>query len=85
MYAIRSYYVEPDFDFTIFLGIIGLYVGVIPVMIGLLWMPFIKKISQNKFYFFMALTCGLLLFLGIDALEESFEISKENLSSYNFV
>jgi len=72
---------EPDFDFTIFLGIIGLYVGVIPVMIGLLWMPFIKKISQNKFYFFMALTCGLLLFLGIDALEESFEISKENLSS----
>ena len=72
---------EPDFDFTIFLGIIGLYVGVIPVMIGLLWMPFIKKISQNKFYFFMALTCGLLLFLGIDALEESFEISNENLSS----
>ena len=29
----------------------------------------------------MALTCGLLLFLGIDALEESFEISNENLSS----
>ena len=75
---------EPDFDFTIFLGIIGIYVGVIPVMIGLLWMPFIKKINQNKFYFFMALTCGLLLFLGIDALEESFEISNVGLSpSFN--
>lgn len=72
---------EPDLDFTIFLGIIGTYVGVVPVMIGLLWMPFIKKISQNKFYFFMSLTCGLLLFLGIDALVESFDISNENLSS----
>jgi ZIP family zinc transporter len=72
---------EPDLDFTIFLGIIGMYVGVVPVMIGLLWMPFIKKINQNKFYFFMSLTCGLLLFLGIDALVESFGISNEHLSS----
>jgi len=74
----------PDFEFTTFFAIIGTYVGVIPVMIGLLWIPFIKKINKNKFYFFMALTCGLLLFLGIDAIDESFEIANENLSkSFN--
>jgi len=71
----------PDFEFTIFFAIIGTYVGVIPIMIGLLWMPFIRKISKNKYYFFMALTCGLLLFLGIDAIEESFEIASEHLSN----
>lgn len=71
----------PDFEFTIFFAIIGTYVGVIPIMIGLLWMPFIRKISKNKYYFFMALTCGLLLFLGIDAIEESFEIASDHLSN----
>ena len=71
----------PDFEFTIFFAIIGTYVGVIPIMIGLLWMPFIRKISKNKYYFFMALTCGLLLFLGIDAIEESLEIASEHLSN----
>ena len=74
-----------NFEFTIFFAIIGVYVGVIPVMIGLLWLPFIKKISKNKYFFFMALTSGLLLFLGIDAIVESFEIARENLSnSFNF-
>ena len=71
----------PDFEFTIFFAIIGTYVGIIPIMIGLLWMPFIRKISKNKYYFFMALTCGLLLFLGIDAIEESFEIASDHLSN----
>jgi len=71
----------PDFEFTMFFAIIGTYVGVIPIMIGLLWMPFIRKISKNKYYFFMALTCGLLLFLGIDAIEESLEIASEHLSN----
>jgi len=56
-------------------------VGVIPVMIGLLWLPFIKRIGKNKYNFFLALTVGLLIFLGIDAMLEGFEVSKENLSA----
>ena len=39
---------ELTFDLAIFFAIIGTYVGVIPVMIGLLWLPFIKKISKAK-------------------------------------
>lgn len=73
-------------DLVIFFAIIGTYVGIIPVMIGLLWLPFIKKISKQKYHFFLALTVGLLLFLAIDSIEEAVEVSNENLaSSFNGV
>ena len=72
---------KPDMEFVGFFAIIGTYVGIIPVMIGLLWLPFIKKISKSKYHFFLALTVGLLLFLGIDSIEESFDVVNENLSN----
>ena len=74
----------PTLDLAIFFTVIGTYVGVIPVMIGLLWLPFIKRISKQKYHFFLALTAGLLFFLAIDSIEESLEVSDENLSgSFN--
>lgn len=72
---------EPSLELVGFFAIIGTYVGIIPVVIGLLWLPFIKKISKNKYHFFLALTAGLLLFLGLGATIEALEISKENLAS----
>ncbi len=72
---------ELSLDLAIFFVIIGTYVGIIPVMIGLLWLPFIKKISKQKYHFFLALTAGLLLFLAIDSIEEAVEISVLNLAS----
>ena len=75
---------KPDLEFAGFFAIIGTYVGIIPVMIGLLWLPFIKKISKSKYHFFLALTIGLLLFLGIDSIEEAIDVVDENLSgSFN--
>jgi len=77
---------EPSLELVGFFAIIGTYVGIIPVMIGLLWLPFIKKISKNKYHFFLALTAGLLLFLGIDSVEEALEVSQESLAgSFNGV
>jgi len=77
---------EPTLELAGFFAIIGTYVGIIPVMIGLLWLPFIKRISKNKYHFFLALTAGLLLFLGIDSVEEALEVYQENLSgSFNGV
>jgi len=72
---------EPDVDLFVFLGLIGLLIGVVPIMIGLLWYPFIKKLGKNSFNFFLAFTMGLLIFLGIDAVLEASEISKSHLSS----
>lgn len=75
---------EPSGDLIVFFAIIGTYVGIIPVMIGLLWLPFIKRISKAKYNFFLAITVGLLLFLGIDAIEEAVEVSDEFLAdSFN--
>jgi len=75
---------EPSLELAGFFAIIGTYVGIIPVMVGLLWLPFIKKISKNKYHFFLALTAGLLLFLGIDSVEEALEVSEEGLAgSFN--
>ena len=77
---------EPSLELAGFFAIIGTYVGIIPVMIGLLWLPFIRRISKSKYHFFLALTAGLLLFLGIDATEEALEVSKETLAdSFNGV
>ena len=77
---------EPSSELIGFFAIIGTYVGIIPVMIGLMWFPFIKRLSKSKYRFFLALTAGLLLFLGIDSIEESLEVSEESLaSSFNGV
>jgi len=64
-----------------YFALIGTYVGVIPVMIGLLWYPFIRKLSVNKYNFFLSFTVGLLVFLGIDALLEGNEIVQRDISS----
>jgi ZIP family zinc transporter len=72
---------EPNVDLFVFLGMIGFLIGVVPIMIGLLWYPFIKKLGKNTFNFFLAFTMGLLIFLGIDAMLEAAEISENHLSS----
>ncbi len=71
---------EPSLELLGFFSVIGTYVGIIPVMIGLLWLPFIKNLSRQKHNFFLALTAGLLLFLGIDSVEEALDISAENIA-----
>ena len=57
--------------------LIGLYVGVIPVILGMLWLPAIRRISAGAMLFLMAATVGLLLFLGIDATAEALELTGE--------
>ncbi len=75
---------EPSIELVSYFAVIGTYVGIIPIMIGLLWFPFIAKLSAAKYKFFLAVTVGLLLFLGIDAITEGLEISAERLAgSFN--
>ena len=62
-----------------FLGIftlIGLYVGVIPVAIGLLWFPFLTRLSSRTMDFLLALTVGLLAFLLVDGASEGLEAAE---------
>lgn len=71
---------SPDIKQASLFAVIGTYVGVIPVMIGLLWFPFIKRLSRSKYTFFLSLTAGLLVFLGLDALIEGNKIASENVA-----
>ena len=54
-------------------ALIGLYVGVIPVAIGLLWFPLMSRLGRRGLDFVLALTIGLLMFLLVDAAAESLE------------
>ncbi|OGB96009.1 MAG: hypothetical protein A2Z31_02170 [candidate division NC10 bacterium RBG_16_65_8] len=56
-------------------ALLGIYVGVIPVYLGFLWFPFLRRVRERWFHFFLSLTAGLLLFLGVDALKEALEMA----------
>jgi zinc transporter, ZIP family len=53
--------------------IIGVLVGIVPVALGLLWLPSLRRADPKWLSAFMALTGGLLAFLGVEALFEAFE------------
>jgi zinc transporter, ZIP family len=52
-------------------GIIGFLVGVVPVALGLLWLPSLRQSAPEWLAAFMALTGGLLAFLAVEALSEA--------------
>ena len=75
---------SPSGDMFAFFAVVGTYVGVIPVMIGLLWLPFMRRMGRNIYIFFLSVTIGLLLFLALDSIEEAAEVASENLAgSFN--
>ena len=53
----------------------GLYVGILPVAFGILWLPFLRQLGKRWINFFLSFTIGLLVFLGVDALHEGFEVA----------
>jgi zinc transporter ZupT len=65
---------DADIGFYGLMALIGLYVGVIPVAIGMLWLPWVSRIDRRWVQFLLALTIGLLAWLGIDALLEGVEL-----------
>jgi zinc transporter, ZIP family len=65
--------------------LIGLYVGVIPVFLGIFWFPALRKLGRRTMTFLMAATAGLLIFLGIDTLVEAFEVAAEVPSAFQGV
>jgi zinc transporter ZupT len=58
-------------------GVIGFLVGVVPIALGLLWLPSLRRADPRWLAAFLALTAGLLTFLGIEALGEAFQRQAE--------
>jgi zinc transporter, ZIP family len=66
----------PEADARSFGGyaLIGTLVGIVPVALGLLWLPSLRRASPQWLAAFMALTAGLLSFLAVEALSEALEL-----------
>jgi ZIP family zinc transporter len=75
--AVATQSPEINSRYVMTFAMLGIYVGVIPVFLGLLWLPFLSGISKRWLDFFMSLTVGLLIFLGVDALEGALKLTDQ--------
>lgn len=58
-------------------GLLGIYVGVVPVALGMLWYPFMRQVDRKWMNAILALTVGLLIFLFVDTVLEALELAAE--------
>ena len=65
----------PSARLLLVFALLGVYVGVAPVFLGLLWLPALRAAPRAWLDFWLALTMGLLVFLGIDTIKEALEIA----------
>jgi zinc transporter, ZIP family len=74
----------PDTDSGFFglMALLGVYVGVIPIALGMLWLPFVRSIDARWIRLLMALTVGLLAFLAIDATQEGVETALDGSQAF---
>lgn len=56
-------------------GLLGIYIGVLPVALGMLWFPVMRRMGHRGLNFLLALTVGLLVFLLIDTILEAMEVA----------
>jgi zinc transporter ZupT len=73
---------EADPGFYGLMGLLGVYVGVIPVSLGMLWLPFVRRIREEWVRILIAFTIGLLAFLGIEATLEGVETAGEGAQAF---
>lgn len=63
-------------------ALLGVFVGILPVVIGMLFYPALRHVSRNSMNFVLALTVGLLAFLFIDTMEEALEFAGQAAESF---
>ena len=71
-----------DLGFYGLMALIGLYVGIIPVAIGMLWLPWLRGVDSRWIKFLLAFTIGLLAFLGIEALLEGTDVASSGAEAF---
>ena len=83
--AVATQSPEINRSYVVTFALLGVYVGVVPVFLGLLWLPFLAGVSRRWIDFFLSFTVGLLLFLGVDALEGAFALTGRVASAFQGV
>ncbi len=67
---------EPGGRYFFTFALVGLYVGVIPVALGLLWLPLASRVGPTGLDVLLAVTLGLLAFLLIDTVPRAWKASR---------
>jgi ZIP family zinc transporter len=63
-------------------ALLGAFVGILPVAIGLMFYPALRGVGRQGMSFLLALTIGLLAFLFVDSLEDAFELAGEAAAAF---
>ena len=63
-------------------ALLGTFVGIVPVIIGMLFYPALRGVGRNGINFVLALTIGLLAFLFVDSLKEAIEFGLKSADSF---
>ena len=66
---------KANFGFYRLMALLGFYVGVLPIALGMLWLPFVRRIDRRWVRLLMAVTVGLLGFLAVDATLEGIDVA----------
>jgi ZIP family zinc transporter len=80
--AVATVTPAPDLDTFWSYALLGIYVGFIPVGLGLLWYPFLRRLGRSGMQAVLSLTVGLLLFLFFDTIFEALEIIARTAGVY---
>jgi ZIP family zinc transporter len=63
-------------------ALLGAFVGVLPVAIGLMFYPALRGVGRQGMGFLLALTIGLLAFLFDDSIEDALELAGEAAAAF---
>jgi ZIP family zinc transporter len=66
---------QPGLGFFALMALLGTYVGVVPVLLGMALLPVLRRASAAAVRFVLALTVGLLAFLALDGTLEGAELA----------
>lgn len=68
---------RPSLNLFARFGLLGFYVGIVPIFLGMLWYPFMRRLSRPAMNFIISLTLGLLIFLAIGTWLDAMEFAEE--------
>ncbi|MFI6868456.1 ZIP family metal transporter [Nocardia sp. NPDC050406] len=69
---------KPEGSFFGLMVLLGVYVGVIPVLLGMLVLPLARRAGGGVLRLLLAVTVGLLVFLVVDGTTEGLELGRES-------
>jgi zinc transporter, ZIP family len=73
---------QPDGDSVGLMVLLGSYVGIIPVLLGMLFLPAVRRVSARTVRVLLALTVGLLAFLAADAAIEAIGLAGQTGAAF---